>query len=89
MFVKTNLLTAENEQYLESQVAAGRFSSLENAINELIESERRWSESAKEKVAAGITDLDTGRFTDYDDTSLSGRFDELKQRAVKAISSSP
>ncbi len=89
MDVKTTLLTAENEQYLEAQVAAGRFSSLKDAINELVESERRWNESVKEKVAAGIADLESGRFADYNETSLAGRFDELKQRAGKAISSSP
>jgi predicted transcriptional regulator len=78
-------LSVENERYLQAKVDAGCFASIDDAVNSLLQREKYWDDSVREKVLAGLADLEAGRYTDYDDESLKAFFDELISQTETTI----
>lgn len=75
-------LSPENETYIQGKIASGFFSSREDAVDAGIELLRKRDELI-EQVREGRRQLDEGEFIEYDDDSLSRRFEQLKGRAAK------
>lgn len=72
-------LSPENEKYIADQVAQGTYGSREEALDAGVELLRKRSQLV-ERLTESRRQLDKGQFTDYDDDSLTARFDELKRR---------
>ena len=62
----TITLTAEMEQFLEAEVAAGRYASIADAVRDAVERLRqeRMLAELRGKLAAGIEDLEAGHASD-------------------------
>lgn len=87
-------LTPEQQAFVQMTVRSGRYRNAEDAIRDAIS---RWEEderSRAETMAAvdeGLADLETGRFRDYTDSTLSQLAQELKAegRAFRATKQPP
>lgn len=79
--------TADNLRYLQDQIAAGTYPSIEVAVNEIIEQSRA-NRGLMAAAEEGCRELDAGQGRRYDDRSLAHRFEELRevvrQRAASA-----
>jgi putative addiction module CopG family antidote len=73
-------LSPQNESYIQGKIASGLFSSRDEAVEAGIEMLRKRDELSS-IVQESRRQLDSGEFTEYDDESLTERFDALKQRA--------
>ncbi|MCE5267033.1 MAG: type II toxin-antitoxin system ParD family antitoxin [Planctomycetaceae bacterium] len=75
----------ELEQFVEEQVAEGRYGSPQElvvtAVRVLREVEARQSQFG-EDVRLGVEQLERGEFNEYDEAGLRERFEELKRRAL-------
>ena len=76
-------LTAENEEFIEREIAEGRYPSRADVLNASVEALRRQELLAM--IDEGRRQLDEGEYTDYDQDGLRKRFDELKERARRRI----
>lgn len=57
----------EHEQFIQAQIATGRFTSAEDVINEafkLLEERERRLEELRHKIAIGTEHIEQGRITD-------------------------
>lgn len=81
----TTPLPPELEQFVEEQVAEGRYGSSQElvvtAVRVLREVETRQRQFS-EDVRLGMDQLKRGEFNDYDEAELRQRFEELKRRAL-------
>lgn len=73
-------MSPENERFLADVVAAGQFRDRAEALDTAVGLLRKRQELLAH-VDAGLSDLEQGRFNDYDRESLERRFDELAERA--------
>lgn len=73
-------LTPANEQFIDAQVALGRYSDRSELVNAAIDRLKASSE-LQAAIDEGVTDLSAGRSTCYDESSLGELFARLKQRA--------
>ena len=80
-------LPPDIEEYIQGEVASGRFEStdavLYEAINTLKERERQRAELRKDLQAA-VEQIENGDYIEYDRESLRDFFEELKQEARRA-----
>lgn len=74
-----NDLSAENERFIEQQVAAGVFPTRTEAIDAAIELFRQ-RKDLLDRLDEGRRQLDHGEYSEYDGASLAKRFDELRTR---------
>lgn len=72
-------LTPENEKFIAEQVAQGTYESREDALDAGVELLRKHNQLV-DRLTESRRQLDAGEYTDYDDESLTARFDELKRR---------
>ena len=75
-------ISPENERFIEQEIAAGRFRDISDAIDAGIGLLRRQKELLN-RIDEGRRQLDSGGYREYDETTLSTRFDELKEQARK------
>lgn len=71
-----NDVTAENEQFLSEQVAAGAFASRANALNAAVELLRSRT-AVLSQIDEGIQDFERGRFSEFDADGLNRFFADL------------
>ncbi|WP_414622559.1 type II toxin-antitoxin system ParD family antitoxin [Calothrix sp. CCY 0018] len=60
-------IKSEQEQFIQAQIATGRFTSAEDVINEafkLLEERERRLEELRQKIAVGTEQIEQGRVTD-------------------------
>jgi antitoxin ParD1/3/4 len=72
-------LTSENEQFIQREIAAGRYGTTDEVMNAGLDLLRR--EALRARLAESRRQLDEGEYTEYDEEGLRKRFDELKERA--------
>ena len=63
-------LSPEDQQQAEVLVASGRFSSISEALHaglQAIHEEEEWQDYARDRIAAGLEDIEAGRTTSGDD----------------------
>jgi putative addiction module CopG family antidote len=63
-------LSPEDQQKAEALVASGRFTSVSEALHaglEAIQEEEEWQDYARDRIAAGLEDLEAGRTMSGDD----------------------
>lgn len=72
-------LTFENEQFIQQEIAAGRYRSADEVMNAGLDLLRM--EKLRARLAESRRQLDEGEYTEYDEEGLRKRFDELKERA--------
>lgn len=81
-------IAPETEQLLREQVAAGRYSSTEEALREavrlLVERERRQAELGAQ-VQASIDQIERGEFTEIDERDVDGFLDEIQIEAMERV----
>ena len=73
-------MSPENERFLAEAVAAGQFRDRAEALDAAV-ALLRARQDLLAHIDAGLSDLEQGRFTNYDRESLGLRFDQLAQRA--------
>jgi len=74
----------ELERFVEEQVAAGHYRSEQDLVVSAVRVLRDVQARQRkflEDVQLGMDQLKRGEFTEYDETGLHQRFEELKQRA--------
>jgi len=74
-------LSPENQAYIDGQVAGGVFASSDEAIDAGVALLRKRNELVAQ-LQESRRQLDEGELTEYDDESLTARFDDLKARAA-------
>jgi putative addiction module CopG family antidote len=78
-----NGLPADLEQFMEQELAAGKYASREELIAEAVrlrrERERRVKE-LREEILPTLERLDRGEYTEYDEGSLRDLMDDVKAR---------
>lgn len=70
-------LAPETRHFLEAEVAAGVYPSVESAIDAAVQRlrcDQEWASAARE----GFQEIDAGLGRDYDDDSLADRFEGLR-----------
>ena len=72
-------LTSENEQFIQEEIAAGRYGTADEVLNAGLDLLRM--ETLRARLAESRRQLDDGEYTEYDEEGLRKRFDELKERA--------
>lgn len=72
-------LTSENEQFVQQEIAAGRYGTADEVMNAGLDLLRM--EALRARLAESRRQLDEGEYTEYDEEGLRKRFDELKERA--------
>lgn len=72
-------LTSENEQFIQQEIAAGRYGTADEVMNAGLDLLR--TERLRARLAESRRQLDEGEYTEYDEEGLRKRFDELKERA--------
>jgi putative addiction module CopG family antidote len=78
-------LPPELGEFVEQQIATGRYQSEEDLVVEAVRVLSRLAARQHEfhdAVREGMEQLARGEFTEYDDQSLGELFDGLKQRAM-------
>jgi Arc/MetJ-type ribon-helix-helix transcriptional regulator len=76
-------VSPENERYIQSLIERGSFRDRAEVLDAGVGLLRLRGELL-ERIDEGRRQLNEGEYTDYDDTSLSQRFRELKETARKA-----
>lgn len=77
-------LPPDIEEFIRTEVASGRFESADDLLHEAIsilkqrESQR---DELRKDIQAAVEQIENGDYFEYDDTSLQGFLDELKQEA--------
>lgn len=71
------VLTAENERFIETQVANGRYASIADAVNALITQQRSQSTRLHDRVEQAMAEIERGEYQDFDVDELRVIFDEL------------
>jgi putative addiction module CopG family antidote len=77
-------LPPELNQFVERQIAAGRYDSADELLVDAVRVLRQWEvqqEAFHGAVRQGMDQLARGEYREYDDEGLAGLFDVLKQRA--------
>jgi antitoxin ParD1/3/4 len=81
-------LTTEQEQFLQEQLASGKYSSIDEVIAQafrLLEEDERhyqsWVEETREKLAIGVEQADKGQLTDG-----KVAIDKLREKLLKFAS---
>jgi putative addiction module CopG family antidote len=78
-----NGLPADLEQFMEQELAAGKYASREELVAEAVrllrERERRVKE-LREEILPALERLDRGEYTEYDKGSLRDLIDDVKTR---------
>jgi len=77
----TNRLSPDNEDFLDRQVADGKYADRQQALDAAIEWLRHQTDVLT-RVDVGRRQLDDGDCTEYDDASLSRRFEQIKGRVI-------
>jgi putative addiction module CopG family antidote len=72
-------LTSENEQFIQEQIAAGRYVSPDEVVNAGLEMLRK-RQALLSFIDEGRRQLDEGEYTEYDEDGLRRRFEELQER---------
>jgi Arc/MetJ-type ribon-helix-helix transcriptional regulator len=72
----TITLSQEQEQFLLSQVDAGRFPTIDAAVEAAVD-RLRYDDYLQQSVQEGLNDLETGQYSDFDDESLDAYFKSL------------
>lgn len=87
-------LTPELEQFVNSQVESGSFSSATEVIANSLKLLKAQTEQCEHelnalrtKIASGIAQLESGAFTTYDEETLDELFDEVRQDVERQLSS--
>lgn len=78
-------LPPELGQFVEQQIATGKYHSEEELVVDAVRVLRRLADQQhvfRDTVRQGMEQLARGEFTEYDDESLVELFDGLKQRAM-------
>jgi putative addiction module CopG family antidote len=70
-------LTSENEQFVQQEIAAGRYGSADEVMNAGLDLLRM--EALRARLAESRRQLDEGEYTEYDEEGLRKRFEELKR----------
>ena len=70
-------LTPVNEQFVQQEVAAGRYRSADEIMNAGLDLLRM--ETLRARLAESRRQLDEGEYTEYDEEGLRKRFEELKR----------
>lgn len=78
-----NGLPADLEQFMEQELAAGKYASREELVAEAVrllrERERRIKE-LREEILPALERLDRGEYTEYDEGSLRDLMEDVKAR---------
>ena len=77
--MKTNI-SPENELFIDQQVADGTFPNRQAALDAAVELLRQRSDTLA-RIDKRREQLDQGEFTEYDESSLKKRFNDLKSLA--------
>lgn len=72
-------LTSENEQFIQEEIAAGRYGSADEVLNAGLEMLRH-RQALLDFIDEGRRQLDEGEYTEYDEDGLRRRFEELQER---------
>ncbi len=78
-------LSDENQQFVDRQIAAGRYASADEAVNAGVDMLRRRQELL-DIIDEGRRQLDEGEYTEYTEDELRAYFDELKERVRRQSS---
>jgi putative addiction module CopG family antidote len=79
-------LPPELGQFVEQQIATGRYSSEDELVVDAVRVLQRVTDHEHEfhdAVRQGMEQLASGEFTEYNDDSLRELFDSLKRRALR------
>ncbi|MCA9078010.1 MAG: hypothetical protein R3C02_26350 [Planctomycetaceae bacterium] len=82
----TKGISPDNEDFLNRQVADGKYTNREQALDAAVELLRHQTDVLT-RIDLGRRQLDEGDGTDYDDATLSRRFDQLKGRVIQLFGS--
>jgi putative addiction module CopG family antidote len=72
-------LTLENEQFIQQEIAAGRYGTAAEVLNAGLEVLRQ-RQALLSRIDESRRQLDEGEFTRYDDEGLERRLNELHQQ---------
>lgn len=75
-------LTPEDQQKVEALVASGRFSTISDALHaglEAIEEDAEWQDYARDRISAGLDDIEAGRTVPLEDVLEMLRAARLKK----------
>ena len=72
-------VTSENEQFIQQELAAGRYTSADEVVNAGLEMLRK-RQALLSFIDEGRRQLDEGEYTEYDEDGLRRRFEELQER---------
>ena len=73
-------ISAENEKFLEQEIANGAYADRLEAVNAGLDLLRKQKQLIA-RLEASRRQLDAGQYTDFDGSGLRALFDELKNRA--------
>ena len=73
-------ISQENEEFIEQEIARGRFRDRADALDAGIELLRQ-HQALTDRLAASRRQLDNGQYRELDSVGLRQLFDELKHRA--------
>ena len=77
----TTVLSPENEQFIEQEIAKGAYCDLLEAVNAGLDLLRKRKQLIA-RLEASRRQLDSGEFTDFDGPGLHALFSDLKNRAT-------
>ncbi len=78
-------VSRENEDFIEQEIAAGRFRDRQEALNAGIGLLRQ-QRALTDRLAHSRRQLDQGEYVEFDSDSLRGLFNDLKQRVRGEVS---
>ncbi len=84
----TSTIPPEFTQFVEQEVASGRYRSAEELVSEglrLIQERERRRNGLREKVKIGLDQLDRGEGTELDEESLGSFLDEIEDEVRREM----
>ena len=79
-------VSRENEQFIQQVIDSGAYRDRSDVLDEAIQLLRKRM-SLLEHIDTGTRQLQTGQYTEYDETSLKGRFAEIKAEGRRGMES--
>jgi Arc/MetJ-type ribon-helix-helix transcriptional regulator len=77
----TTVITPENEQFIEQEIASGAYCDRHDAVNAGLDLLRKRKQLIA-RLEASRRQLDNGEFTDFDGPSLRAWFSDLKNHVA-------
>jgi len=80
----TLTIPADLEEFVQREIATGRYQTAEEVVRAgimLLQERERQRDRLRDDIDAAIQQIENGEYVEYDQDSLRGFFEELKQSA--------